>query len=220
MVNYSLLNSYLSDVDTTAISDGNKALRVLSSEIKLRSREPRMCGPAYTVRARRDFFAVALAIERARAGSVIVVDGGGEDIAFAGELFARAAKMRHIAGIIIDGGYRDIGYVSSCDLPIYSRFVTPMAGTTRDLGESNVPITCGGVSVSPEDVVIGDREGVVILSPHEAIPLVEGARKVKEAEMRVIKNLQAGNSLSDCLNIAEHAENLEKGEPSSLKFLI
>ncbi|WP_405161484.1 RraA family protein [Nocardia sp. NBC_01499] len=74
-------------------------------------------------------------------GAVTVVDGGSEEIAYAGELIARGALARGLGGIVVDGGYRDITYVRNCELPIYSRFVTPMAGTTTELGELQIPIT-------------------------------------------------------------------------------
>jgi len=94
---------------------------------------------------RDDFLGVLRAIEAASPGEVIVVDGGARQIALGGELFARGALVRGLGGIIVDGGYRDIGYVSGCPLPVYSRYITPLAGTTTKLGELQIPVTCGGV---------------------------------------------------------------------------
>lgn len=92
-------------VDTTALCDADKATRVLHSAIRSRSATTRIFGPAYTIRCRDDFFAVLRAIESAAPGDVIVVDGGGKEIALAGELFACGALARKLGGIIIDGGY-------------------------------------------------------------------------------------------------------------------
>src|SRR6266545_930987 len=137
------------NVDTTAICDADKTTRVLDSGIRPRSANPRIAGPAFTVRCRDDFLPVLRAIEAAAEGDVIVVDGGGHEIALAGELFARGALARRLGGIIVDGGYRDMAYVSTCPLPVYSRFVTPLAGTTVKLGELNVPVTYGGFTRAP-----------------------------------------------------------------------
>jgi hypothetical protein len=96
-------------------------------------------GPAFTVRCRSDFLGVLQAVESAAPGEVVVVDGGGLAVALAGELFARGALARGLAGLVIGGGYRDIAYVARCLLPVYSRHVTAMAGTTGRLGELQVP---------------------------------------------------------------------------------
>src|SRR2546430_8099382 len=111
-------------VDTTAICDVDKTTRVLDSAIRLRSANSRIDGPAFTVRCRDDFLPVLRAVEAAAPGDVIVVDGGAREIALAGELFARGAVVRGLGGIIVDAGYRDMAYVSTCQLPVYSRYVT------------------------------------------------------------------------------------------------
>jgi RraA family protein len=205
-------------VDTSAICDAAKDTRVMSAELRCRSRNPVLCGPAVTVRCRDDFFGVIQAIERAAPGQVIVVDGGGRPTALAGELFARAALARGLAGIIVDGGYRDMAFVASCDLPIYSRHVTPMAGTTARLGVLDEPVTCGGVSVCPGDIVIADLDGIVVLDPATATRSLTAAAEIKATEARVIARLDRGSSLHDCLNVDEHAQRLARGEPTSLQF--
>lgn len=205
-------------VDTTAICDADKTTRVMDSAIRPRSAEPRIAGPAFTVRCRDDFLPVLRAIEVAEPGDVIVVDGGAREIALAGELFARGALVRRLGGIIVDGGYRDLGYVSTCPLPVYSRFVTPLAGTVVKLGELGIPVTCGGVTVNPGDLILADVEGVIVLDPARAPGLLETAAVIKETEGRAIEALDAGATLSDGLNLAEHVAALERGEPSSLRF--
>ncbi|WP_378733392.1 RraA family protein [Nocardia brasiliensis] len=207
------------NVDTTALCDADKAMRVLDNGIRLRSAAGRIVGPAFTVRCRDDFFAVLRAIESAAPGDVIVVDGGGREIAFAGELFARGALVRQLGGIIVDGGYRDIGFVRSCELPIYSRFVTPMAGTTSQLGELQIPVTCGGVEVVPGDLILADEEGIIVVDPDRIEALLDAAASIKEAEAEVIARLDEGATLSDGLNVDAHAAALRAGEPSSLRFL-
>ncbi|MEU7139856.1 RraA family protein [Nocardia sp. NPDC046473] len=206
-------------LDTTALCDADKSIRVMDSGIRPRSAGVRIVGPAFTVQCRGDFFGVLRAIESAAPGDVIVVDGGGSEIAFAGEIFARGAVIRELGGIIVDGGYRDIGYVRGCELPIYSRFVTPMAGSTSQLGALQVPVTCGGVPISPGDLVLADEEGIVVVDPDRIESLFEAATAIKAAEARVIAKLDAGATLSDGINVAAHTAALQNGEHSALQFL-
>jgi 4-hydroxy-4-methyl-2-oxoglutarate aldolase len=206
-------------VDTTAICDADKTTRVLDSEIRLRSANPRIFGPAYTVRCRDDFLGVLRAIEAAEPGDVIVVDGGGTEIALGGELFARGALARRLGGIVVDAGYRDIGYVEQCALPVYSRYVTPMAGTTGTPGELQTAISCGGVTVNPGDLVLADHEGLIVVEPAKVRGVLEAAAAIKRAEQAVVDRLDNGQTLSDRLNLDEHVAALERGEPSALRFL-
>ena len=207
-------------VDTCAICDVDKQTRVMCDALRCRSANPNLCGPALTVRCREDFFGLILAIEQARPGDVIVVDGGGSETALAGELFARAALARGIAGIIVDAAYRDLAYVATCELPVYSRHTGPMAGTAQRPGVLNEPVTCGGVTVRPGDLVIADREGIVVLDPATAEATLVAAAGVKEAEARVVARLDAGGSLRDCLNLDEHTARLAAGQPSALRITV
>ncbi|KJK42892.1 dimethylmenaquinone methyltransferase [Lentzea aerocolonigenes] len=204
-------------VDTTAICDADRTTRVMDSGIRARSAANRIFGPAFTVRCREDFLAVLRAVETAEPGAVIVVDGGGRETALGGEMFARAALVRGLGGVVVDGGYRDMAYVSTCELPVYSRFVTPRAGTASQLGELQVPVTCGGVVVSPGDLVLADDEGLVVLDPLRAGEVLDAALAVKNTEHRVIELLDGGKTLSDAFNVTEHVEALHRGEQSVLR---
>jgi 4-hydroxy-4-methyl-2-oxoglutarate aldolase len=205
-------------IDTTAMCDADKTTRVMASAIQPRSASTRVFGPAFTVRCGADFLAVLRAIEAASPGDVIVVDGGAREIALGGELFARGALVRRLGGIIVDAGYRDMAYVATCELPVYSRFVTPMAGTTAELGELRVPVTCGGVPVNPGDLILADNEGVIVVDPGRIDELLDSAAAIKEAEGRLIERLDTGSTLSDGLNLADHVDAIGRGEPSSLAF--
>jgi 4-hydroxy-4-methyl-2-oxoglutarate aldolase len=207
-------------VDTSAICDAAKDTRVMSDALRCRSGNPMICGPAKTVRCRDDFFGVLRAIGHAAPGEVLVVDGGGRPTALAGELFARAALARGLAGLVIDGGYRDLAFVSTCDLPVYSRHVTPMAGTTARPGVLDEPVTCGGVTVRPGDIVIADLDGIVVLDPTTAADRLAAAARIKATEAEVVARLDVGATLADCLNVDEHAGRLARGEPSSLRFTL
>jgi RraA family protein len=208
------------EVDTTALCDAAADIRVMSPALRCRSANPVLCGPAVTVRCRDDFFGVIQAIERAGPGDVLVVDGGGRETALAGELFARVALAKGLAGIVVDGGYRDLRFIDACRLPVYSRHVTPRAGTTTRLAVVGETVSCGGVPVHPGDVVIADHNGIVVLDPGSAVTQLKAAAEVMATEALVVERLAAGADLGDCLNVAEHAERLARGKPSRLRFTV
>jgi RraA family protein len=205
-------------VDTTALCDVAKDIRVMSPDLRCRSRHPRLCGPALTVRCRDDFYGVIQAIEQVAPGDVVVVDGGGRETALAGELFTRAALARGLAGIVVDGGYRDHRFVATCDLPVYSRHITPMAGTAARLASVNQPVSCGGVHINPGDLVVADHDGIVVLDPATALAHLTAATNLMTTEAQVAQRLTQGATLSDCLNLTEHTDRLARGEPSTLRF--
>jgi 4-hydroxy-4-methyl-2-oxoglutarate aldolase len=208
------------EVDTTALCDADGDIRVMSPALRCRSANPVLCGPAVTVRCRDDFLGVIQALERAEPGDVLVVDGGGRETALAGEIFARVALSKGLAGIIIDGGYRDLRFVATCQLPVYSRHVTPKAGTTIRPTAASQDVSCGGVPVHPGDVVIADHDGIVVLDPAAAVAQLTAAREVMAAEVRVLARLDQGAALGDLVNLAEHVERLARGEPSKLRFTV
>jgi RraA family protein len=208
------------EVDTTALCDTAGDLRVMSPALRCRSANPILCGPARTVRCRDDFLGVIQAIEQAEPGDVLVVDGGGRETALAGELFARVALNKRLAGIIIDGGYRDMRFIERCDLPVYSRHVTPKAGTTNRPATVGTTISCGGVPVHPGDIVIADHDGIVVLAPDDAIAQLTAAASVMATEARIAERLTTGATLGDVLDLASHLDRLTRGEPSRLQFTI
>ncbi len=208
-------------VDTTAICDAHDGddVRVMSAALRCRSANPLLCGTAVTVRCDGDILGVIQALEAAGPGDVVVVDGGGRETALGGELFARAGINQGIAGIVVDGGYRDLAFIAGCELPVYSRHVSPAAGPAARLATVNAPVTCGGVRVDPGDLVIGDVNGVIVLDPSTAAARLTAAVEVKAVEARVIEALDRGARLRDCLNVDEHTARLARGEVSTLDYV-
>ncbi|HET6532360.1 MAG TPA: RraA family protein, partial [Actinoplanes sp.] len=179
------------------LCDAVADIRVMSPALRCRSANPMLCGPALTVRCRDDFLGVIQAIEQSAPGDVVVVDGGGRETALAGELFARVALTKDLAGIIIDGGYRDLRFIATCRLPVYSRHVSPRAGTTSRLAVLAETVSCGGVPVHPGDIVIADHDGIVVLDPGQAVAQLTAAAEVMATEARVVERLAAGAGLGD-----------------------
>lgn len=138
---------------------------------------PRIAGPAYTVSCPPgDNLMLHAAIYRAEPGSIIVVKAGDVDYALAGGNLCAVAQQRGIAGFIIDGVIRDVAEVRQAQFPVYCRGVVPVPGKKQTLGTLNQPITCGGVTVNPGDIVVADEEGIAVIPAAQQEAIWEMAR--------------------------------------------
>ena len=128
------------------------------------------------------------------------------------------SPRRKLAGIVIDGACRDTLKLATLQFPLYARWVCPAAGTAQRLGATQEAVSCGGVTVAPGDLVIGDRDGIVVVSEAELLALLPRAEEVQRTEESVLGRLEQGECLLDMLNCAEHWDALEQGRPSKLRF--
>jgi 4-hydroxy-4-methyl-2-oxoglutarate aldolase len=143
-----------------------------------------IAGRALTVRCHHgDNFAVHRAVAEAQPGDVLVVDGGGVIVGYWGEVLTAAARHRGIAGLVIDGGVRDIGPIRKLGFPIWSRGVSMRSAMKTVPGEIGIPIVCAEVAVETGDWVLGDDDGVTIVKAAELDAVAEqtSARMAKEA---------------------------------------
>jgi 4-hydroxy-4-methyl-2-oxoglutarate aldolase len=212
------LRRELADLDTAALCDAERSIRVMDAGIRPVRAGLVLVGIARTVRADGDFLTVLAALREAAAGEVLVVDAQGGRRAVAGELFSTEAHRKGLAGIVIDGACRDIRQIRELPMPVYARSSHPLAGTSRELQATQVPVSCGGVTVSPGDVVFGDDDGIVVVSPADLSRLLPRAREIRRAEQEAVRRMGAGESLFDRLNFEEHAAAIREGRESRLKL--
>ena len=117
------------------------------------------------------------ALTLARPGDVIVVDGSGEvSHALVGGLMRLAALARGVAGFVLDGAIRDVAEWAEGELPIFARGHSHRRPSKDGPGEINVPIACAGLVVAPGDLVLGDADGVIAVSPGRLPQLLEEVR--------------------------------------------
>ena len=168
--------------------------------IRAMQQDVRIAGPAVTVRAPGlDGTIVGYALGQVRPGDVLVIDRCGDHrhAAFGG-LVAYACKVAGLAGVIIDGVATDIGEVRRYKVPLWCRALS--AVTTKRIGlagEFCVPVSCGGVTVNPGDVIIADECGIVVLDRAEAEAAAERAISMQDAEAASRARLDAGEKLPD-----------------------
>jgi 5-oxopent-3-ene-1,2,5-tricarboxylate decarboxylase/2-hydroxyhepta-2,4-diene-1,7-dioate isomerase len=139
------------------------------------------------------------AIEAVQPGDVFVVDAMGSlDAATMGDILASRIKKRGAAGIVADGCVRDSPFIKRMGIPVYTRSVHPAANTSALLPlEHNGPIQCGGVTVLPGDVLLGDEEGVVVIPPALAGELAAEGPDHEDLEIYIREQIEAGRPISE-----------------------
>ncbi len=162
----------------------------------------KMCGPALTVQtAKGDWAKPVEATERANPGDVIVIDAGEGELACWGELAGFSAKVRGVAGVVIDGAVRDLDGIIDMQLPLFSRHVTPHAGEPKGYGGIGLEITVGGQLVHTGDWIIGDESGIVVVPQEQAVEVANRAVDVMERENRIREEIKKGRPLSSVLEL-------------------
>ena len=215
----------LSTLDTACLCDAGKAnanitLRVVDSAIRPIRTGLKLIGRAHTVSCHEDFLTVIMALRDAQPNEVLVIDSQNSRRALTGELFPTEARRKGLAGIVIDGPCRDTTTLRALDFPCYARSVSCVAGTTSRIFETQVPITCGGVSVHPGDIVFGDDDGLVIASASEISEILSTAEQIQQKETRLLAEMNQGRSLFQMINFEDHYAKIRAGEESKLEFLV
>ena len=167
----------------------NPRIRLVSSP-----KDQLMVGPALTVKARGgDNLALHAALNMAQEGDVLVVSNEEESTrALMGEIMmAYLRYTKKVAGIVLDGPIRDIDEIGKWDFAVYATGTTPGGPYKEGPGEVNVPISCGGVSVNPGDIILADPDGIIVIPRRDAAQILEDAKKFQaadEAKLEAAKN--------------------------------
>ena len=168
----------------------NPSIRLMSNPS-----EAIMCGVALTVKARPgDNMMLHKAMNMSMPGDVIVVSNEGErSRAIMGEIkYNYMQGFKKIAGIVIDGPIRDIDVISKGHLPIYATGTNPAGPYKEGPGEVNVPIACGSITVNPGDIILGDKDGVIVIPRQDAAEILEKARTLSAADKQKAENSAKG----------------------------
>lgn len=174
-------------VPTTAISDAMDGLNNLHSSIKPLKDTYKISGRALTVKMPiGDNHCVLKALDAAEPGDIIVIDAKGDlSRAVAGDFVLGMAKALGIGGFVVDGAIRDLEACKALDFPIFCKGTTIAASNKAGIGEINIPISCGGVSIEPGDIIVGDCDGVTVVPLEKAEKvLADSLEKIKKDEKR------------------------------------
>lgn len=128
---------------------------------------------------------------------VLVIEARGETgTGTVGDILAMRAQLRGAAGIVTDGGVRDVVAVAALDIPTYYANAHPaVLGRRHVPWDTDLTITCGGAAVQPGDIIVGDADGVLVIPPFLIEKVVEGAIEQERQERFILEMVSAGESV-------------------------
>lgn len=157
----------------------------------------KFAGPALTVEVRPgDNLMIHAALAVARPGDVIIVDGKGDlGSALMGEIMCQQAVALGVAAAVIDGAARDSEAIRELGFPMFAAGLNPNGPTKNVAGRLNHPISIGGVSVRPGDLVVGDADGVTVIEREKAAAMLPLAAEKVAAETKRIADIRSRKAL-------------------------
>jgi regulator of RNase E activity RraA len=140
-------------------------------------------------------------IDSAQPGEVgVIVMEGTRDVAAIGGLMGTAAKARGMAGMVLDGGVRDIAELRSLGLPVYARSASPATAVSRYASVAkDIEVECAGVKVRPGDIVVADEDGVVIVPKDKAEAVLKAAEDIDKRESAMAPIIKELKSLTQAI---------------------
>jgi 4-hydroxy-4-methyl-2-oxoglutarate aldolase len=141
------------------------------------------------------------AIDAAPAGSVyVMVLDNGVDFAGIGGLMATAMKYRGLAGAVIDASVRDTPQIRKLQFPVFSRGVAPSTTINHyRFAGSNIPVTCAGARVNPNDIIVADEDGVAVVPRAHAAEILKKAQDLDDTEHRMLPFIEKFRSIKEAV---------------------
>lgn len=157
----------------------------------------RFAGPALTVEVRPgDNLMIHAAMALAQPGDVIVVDGKGDlSSALMGEIMSQQCVALGVVAVVIDGAVRDSEAIRELGFPMFAAGLNPNGPTKSVSGRLNHPISIGGVTVRPGDLVVGDADGVTVIEREKAAAMLPLAVEKVAAETKRIAEIKSRQAL-------------------------
>jgi 4-hydroxy-4-methyl-2-oxoglutarate aldolase len=155
------------------------------------------CGSALTVKAQAgDNLMILKALDLAQTGDMLVVDVGqvAEEGPW-GEMTTIQAKIKELAGLVIDGSVRDSLAIKELAFPVFCKGVSVVGTAKETVGLINHPISCGNAIVNPGDIILADEDGVVVIPLNEAEEILKKSKDRDIKEEKLVERMRAGESL-------------------------
>ena len=168
-------------------------------------RQPRLFGRAVTVLCEPpDFGAMLYAVDLVQPGDVLVIAAAGHaETAMIGEILSGQLRRRGGRGVVCDGAVRDVGTLAGWDdFSVYARWITPRGPSSAERGAVNLPVVIGGRLVTPGDLLIGDDDGLVALSPATVRTRIADAEARLAREAGWQASLAGGRSVRETFGLA------------------
>lgn len=128
-------------------------------------------------------------------GEIIVIEARGDaTTGTLGDILALRARARGAAGVVTDGGVRDFDAVAEIGLPVFSQGAHPsVLGRRHVPWDSDVTISCGGATVQPGDIIVGDGDGVIVIPPSLAEQVADDALAQEIEDAWIAEQVAAGH---------------------------
>jgi regulator of RNase E activity RraA len=145
-------------------------------------------------------FKVGAILDAAGPGDVIVVDLGGAACSTWGGMASLAATVKGVAGLLVDGGVRDLEEMIAFDFPVFARHLVPTTGRGRLKVEAiGEPVEVDGVAVAPGDIIVADGTGAVCLPRDVAGEIVTHAEALQRDDEAAVAEIQRGLGFSEAM---------------------
>ena len=195
------LHACHSSVVHDVMKDMGLALRVLPRTIVGLERTMKAAGPVFTVRGRPDptldkhtsLYEWAGLLSRAPTGHVLVCQPQDDTRALFGGLSAEALALKNVRGYIVDGGCRDVQAIADQGFPVFARYATPIDIVCAWRAEAfEQPVAIGGQQVLPDDYVLADRDGIILIDAKNVEAVIAAAEKKMATEGDMVRAIRAG----------------------------
>ena len=212
----------LSRLDTCAVSDALDRLGLHGATTGAGPVWPcpRICGRTVTMKLKPAGLDQSTrhlgtrAIETASRGDIIVIDNAGRLIPAWGGLLSLAAKLKGVAGVLVDGACRDVDESRELGFPVYARSAAPMTARGRILEQScNEEIQFCGVQVHAGDLVIADGSGVVFIPRQKETEALAEAEKIAHRESLMAAEIRKGRAVSEVMGLSYESMLKDGGDP-------
>jgi len=196
-------------VPVTIISDVLVGKGLLNPQIRplgLPGERVRMAGLARTASCQSpDFGAVLHAVDTIEPGEILVIAAEADNrIAYIGEVLGGVLVEKKAAGVVCDAAVRDVcGLAALKDLPVYTRWTTAHGPIAKENGAVNATVFIDDVAVSPGDLLLGDEDGVIRLSPETAAEQIDAAEAQVAVEESWLKRLGDGEDLRSVFGLPD-----------------
>ncbi len=186
-----------------AATVGESGGRPMRARVRALWPAARLAAPAYPVRCSPgDNLAIHVAVANAPRGSALAVDVGDEDeFGYWGEVLTTAAQARGVAGLVIDGGVRDTTALQAHGFPVFATAVALRGASKNRPGTVGTPVKVGGVSIAAGDWLVGDADGVAVVTGATLDDVLAAGRARTDKEQAVFGALRQGRTTLELLSL-------------------
>ena len=182
---------------------GESGGRAMRARISAAWSGARIAAPAFPVHCTPgDNLAIHVAVAEAPAGSALVVNVGDQpELGYWGEVLTTGAQARGLAGLVIDGGVRDVSALAAHHFPVFSTMIALRGATKNRAGSVGAPVTVGDVEVHKGDWIVGDSDGVTVVSAASLSEVLAAGRVRAANEERFFGALRSGATTLKLLDL-------------------